>query len=690
MLIFEEGESKNNFYKIAFTKKAWMLINNEEIATKKIQSLNPASFIFPQTKKARRNILCIEDISQNGRRQNVFGAAHENALSEIYSKTRKFMVRESIPVMKDVILKLEKMEEVLDPRIPKRMVKKLRSLLNSIKENKITVSMCHGDFTSWNMFVHDNKLSIYDWELANPKMPVGYDAFHFIIQQGILVDRIPWKEIKRLIQDKITPEIFTLWSQQDEQQMQEYLRLYLLINTVTNLALFLEQPKWHTQVTWLLNTWDEAISDCLSSERSNRVLVITDIFDYLQSKRYAAIKFPNTDPAKLSVYSDIDLCMEKNDLAGMMKFLNNHPLIKHVHITRKSFMVSAHLFLNDNGFLSLDLIWKFKRKSIVMVNAQDVINNAYMNLYGVKQMIPSDLMRYTGLFYGLNNARIPEKYQDKESLILNGENSIDRILYTFHTDNTLDKTELIRRLKMEPDNKYRQRLINKIQYLHDTFKQIFFSKGMIITFSGVDGAGKSTVIDKVKHEIEKRMRKPVIVLRHRPSVLPILSAFKKGVAQAEKDAEDSLPRQGSNTSFLSSFLRFSYYYFDYLLGQFYVQFRYVRRGYIVLYDRYYFDFINDSRRSNIKLPKGLISAGYRFILKPGLNIFLYADASIIRKRKKELDEPTIRNLTNDYLRLFNGLNQPSANQYISIENIDLNQTVDLIVNNTKQNLARIS
>jgi thymidylate kinase len=79
------------------------------------------------------------------------------------------------------------------------------------------------------------------------------------------------------------------------------------------------------------------------------------------------------------------------------------------------------------------------------------------------------------------------------------------------------------------------------------------------------------------------------------------------------------------------------------------------RGYVVLYDRYYFDFIHDSRRSNIDLPPSLTSLGYALLIKPRFNFFLYATADEILRRKQELDAATIEQLTRNYLGLFERL-----------------------------------
>jgi len=169
---------------------------------------------------------------------------------------------------------------------------------------------------------------------------------------------------------------------------------------------------------------------------------------------------------------------------------------------------------------------------------------------------------------------------------------------------------------------------------------------------------------------------------------PILSAWTMGKSAAEKKAATTLPRQGNNKSKASSLARFSYYYTDYLLGQFYIYFRYVLRGRVVIYDRYYFDFINDSRRSNINLPKWLTKSAFKLIIKPHINFFLYADAKTILARKKELDAHTITSLTNNYLELFEELNQNHQNRkYLPIKNIDLDTTTRVIFNHVKLQVA---
>ncbi len=220
-----------------------------------------------------------------------------------------------------------------------------------------------------------------------------------------------------------------------------------------------------------------------------------------------------------------------------------------------------------------------------------------------------------------------------------------------------------------------------LAYIKDTFCSLVCNSGRVITFSGVDGAGKSTVIEHIVPVLEKKYRRKVKVLRHRPSILPILSVYKHGKKKAAEIALNTGPHQGNNRSRLSSFFRFMYYYLDYLLGQVYLYFRYLLPGYIVVYDRYYFDFIVDGKRSNIKLPQSIVLPLYKFIYKPSLNIFLYAAPATIVARKQELTEEKVGIMTQSYLQLFALLKNVKNEraQYVPIENVHLDQTINQIV-----------
>ncbi len=436
---------------------------------------------------------------------------------------------------------------------------------------------------------------------------------------------------------------------------------------------------WHTQVYWLFNTWNEALSEFEANNVNQRELVIMDVFDFLLDKKYGAIKFQNMHPEQLSQFSDIDMCAEKRVNTQLYNYLKQHPLVNSLSMIKKSFMATQQIVFNNGDILSLDLIWTVKRKELEILDSQVVLKNTYTNSFGVKMLDVFDNARYIGLFYALNNKPIPEKYNYYDEILLNSSNALDGQLYPFFIDANYNKKNILTFIKAQKYNRWFKGMLNKINYVFDSLKMPFNNRGTIITFSGVDGAGKSTVIDVLKFKVEKQLRKRVVVLRHRPSLLPILSAWTKGKVAAEQEAASHLPRLGTNKNMISSLLRFGYYYADYLMGQFYVHVKYVWRGYVVIYDRYYFDFMNDSKRSNIVLPKFIFDLGFKFLLKPKFNFFLYADSSTILNRKKELNEEVINQLTDSYLKQFKALNQKDSNSnYVSINNIHLHETLHTV------------
>lgn len=150
--------------------------------------------------------------------------------------------------------------------------------------------------------------------------------------------------------------------------------------------------------------------------------------------------------------------------------------------------------------------------------------------------------------------------------------------------------------------------------------------------------------------------------------------------KAQESFENTLPHSGTNKSLVSSLIRFMYYYADYFFGQFIIFIKYTIRGYVVIYDRYYFDFIEDSKRSNLVLSKKMAFLGYKLLLKPKFNFFLFADSEIILSRKKELDEKVINELTTNYRILFSKLDKTSNTTiYKTIENKEIDQTLHIVL-----------
>ncbi|MEP7263839.1 MAG: hypothetical protein ABI772_05050 [Bacteroidota bacterium] len=425
---------------------------------------------------------------------------------------------------------------------------------------------------------------------------------------------------------------------------------------------------------------------------NQRKIFLKYFFHAIRNCRYAILKDVYKEIYNLPESADIDLVVDVQDLEHILNIISKGQNIVRVQNDRKGFAVFVQIFFEDLGYLEIDLIHRFDRKGKIYLSVTDVLQDSIMNSQELKAAALHHQFIYVVLFYMLNKTDVPKRYRDYFTSCSEQERSA---IFTWITAkynvhlNTLDdlfdyhnrhRKKILSKIANDKRNQLPHSFRYKLQYVIDTVKTAVNRKGISITFTGVDGAGKSTILDSVKQQLEGKYRQQVKVLRHRPSLLPILSSIKHGKKGAEQKAAGTLPRQGTNRNFISSLIRFTYYYFDYLLGRPYIYWRYKSRGITVLYDRYYFDFIVDGRRSNIDISPSLVRNGYLLVSKPEVNIFLYASPEEILKRKQELKEEDIRTMTHDYRQLFEKFSSEYPKQkYVSLDNIELNATINTVM-----------
>lgn len=178
--------------------------------------------------------------------------------------------------------------------------------------------------------------------------------------------------------------------------------------------------------------------------------------------------------------------------------------------------------------------------------------------------------------------------------------------------------------------------------------------GFSIGFTGPDGSGKTTVIDKTIERLGNVFKTAHSYYHFRPALFGNISdvAHAAGMKK-EVDKNYSEPHRGGKTSTLSSLARLGYYSIDYLAGYFLKVKSKTRITRLVIFDRYFTDIICDSRRSRIYLsPKFLNLWRKLFIPSLDYNILLTASTDTILSRKKELSPEGIRDINSkiDYMQ----------------------------------------
>ena len=414
--------------------------------------------------------------------------------------------------------------------------------------------------------------------------------------------------------------------------------------------------------------------------QTTRIQFIQNLFTFLEGRTYLCVKYLLDAPEELPQKSDLDILVSPDLIDQISAFCQRQLQVCNIKTEVCGERHTLYLYFWDGGFLKIDLLTCFQWKGLIYFDAEKCFE--FQQVRGNVQTYHClHLLEHVFLYYFLNGSGVPARYiayfkhlpSSHGSVLLPYLEQVYEVeLNDFSDLEQFDdgiRQQLIDKISVRPENSRLQVIRRQLKRWTDRALHRLRSSGSIITFSGVDGAGKTTILSDLGKILAEERHEKVKVIRHRPGILPILSAWKMGKQAASDYHASRMPRQGTNQSKLSSLLRFAYYYTDYIIGQWWIQLRYCALGYTVIYDRYYFDFIVDPRRSNLVLPQHLTTSLYRLLLPPKLNFFLYASPSSILSRKQELDQATIVQLTKNYRKLFDNLQtlQPCC-AYQSIEN----------------------
>lgn len=191
-----------------------------------------------------------------------------------------------------------------------------------------------------------------------------------------------------------------------------------------------------------------------------------------------------------------------------------------------------------------------------------------------------------------------------------------------------------------------------------------------------DGTGKTTFLTQLLNRLAflyvdapndiKRFH----LYHFRPGLFPNLGAVGEKARVMKQDTDFTNPHRAKPAGFLSSLIRITYYWFDYVLGWMYYTRRDVQYDLYTVYDRYSYDLLVDPRRTRLKLTYWVRRCFVACMPHPKINFFLKASPDVIIKRKAELTHNEIIRQVSAYERLSVRKN---------IITIDANKCVDEMV-----------
>ena len=178
-------------------------------------------------------------------------------------------------------------------------------------------------------------------------------------------------------------------------------------------------------------------------------------------------------------------------------------------------------------------------------------------------------------------------------------------------------------------------VVGRIRYESSKVRRYLSPPGVVIAVLGVDGIGKSTLINGILPVLKAATHGAVFVQHLRPSVLPPLARLR---GKADVPVGRAVNPHGSRPSgIFGSLFRLSYLTLDYILGYWLkIRPKIAKQPGVVIYDRYAYDLALDPRRFRIGL-HGRVAGWFASLApKPDLILCLHAASEDIAARKQEL------------------------------------------------------
>lgn len=688
-----QGKNVNFLVKIPTDNIAKHLSQNEFEILSYISNFNLKTVAIPRCGTIEKEFLLFENtIPEKASRPYYLENIHLNCLKEICDKTKNAEQLEKLQFWKAT----EERIILLDPQLQYKFWFDLYNSLIELKKTidpntKIPVALATGNFWQSQIAVKDQRIYIQSWEYAHKLAPLLFDAFHFIFYSETLGKKASFNVIKEELTRLKNQTLVKEFIRDEQLDFDFHLKLYILSQASLFMHETINYPQQlGTHNLLLLENWLKAAFMLLGGKKSisDRQVFLINFFSDPFSKTYVLLGFTQSSILKIAEWIDLDILVPRNSFANIIQFIKAQGSIRKMRVNKKFNKNIVEIFFFDGTYQRINFIFNFYTRGYNYLNSNLVFKNASRNHENIWIAHITDSFEYLSLPVllkkkNLDNelikffSRLTKEQQKtiKNDLIEKYELPIQALedLYYY---NDLIFEHLSDHFKKTGKKKFDLKF--KTHYFFYSIRKKYPCNGLVISFSGPEGSGKSTVIQEFSKIIAQKYNRNLIVLQQGPGVLPSLRQWKKRKSEEEilgyKPAKKIIKKQTG----IRSLFRFLHVFTDYLLGQMYVWIKYQSRGYIVIYDRYYFDFIADQDYCNIKLNKKIILILFKLIHKPALNVFLYAPPDQLALRT-ETNNNNFEKVTLNYIDLFHAF---SANykksRYFSVENQNLSLSLEII------------
>lgn len=352
--------------------------------------------------------------------------------------------------------------------------------------------------------------------------------------------------------------------------------------------------------------------------------------------------------------SDIDIVVDKVNKRLFDTLLKNSAI--RGNITLASFYENSttkfYRFITPKWGVQIDAFYKGLRYRGCEYYPSCNLKKSVIDYNSIK-VLPLEKGFYVDFFKeALHIGKVKEKYIDvflRAFLENKKETSLEvQQLYGEDVLSFLErhskKSDLIKNLKvLEKLLKNRVTRYHNFTILFDRLSALFrlFGKkpGYVIVVEGTDGSGKSFIINSITPILNECFHNGVVYNHLRPNWLPDI-AVVLGKRKKPKEGQEvkvvSDPHSGKQSGFAMSLVRWGWYMLDYTLGFMKKVWLPIHsKSKVFIFDRYYYEFYLDQKRSHVKLPNWVVRVGELYLPKPDLILCLGGDPEKIYARKPE-------------------------------------------------------
>ena len=307
------------------------------------------------------------------------------------------------------------------------------------------------------------------------------------------------------------------------------------------------------------------------------------------------------------------------------------------------------VFIGDIPFQNSPMVpEKDLLKHIVYYNGIKVVDEDFGNLLAyIKEIISNRRcnIKYTSPLMK-NKDRFSKTYLEEN-------------LSLFSDDFVYLLSDSLKNDKLEGNAHYlsltgRKTIIKQSQLIYRIKKlqRIINAPGYILAIEGTDGSGKSTIIDAITPILNEAFHNGVIYNHLRPNAIPDLGVL---LGKKEKQISGTVntdPHALKQSGVLGSLVRWGYYMIDYTFGYMKTVWPLIHtKSKVFIFDRYYYDYYIDQKRSRTTLPRWVIRLGECLVPKPDLILCLGGTPQKIFERKPETSLEEVKRQT-EALRAF--------------------------------------